>query len=163
MKERLGIQDSVSEKDQIQFYSSWIYGAIQILATIPAYQTKEAISHYLGISNAQVSEMLNFLERAGVVQAEKGKWVTGLSRIHLGSDSFLISKFHTNWRLKAIQSLEKADIHQQLHYSSVVSLSSQDVEILKNQLIKAIADFKSVVKDSPPEVMHGFNLDFFRV
>ena len=121
LKERLGVANSVSEQDQIQFYSSWIYAAVHILITIPQYRTKEAISSYLRVSPKQIGEVLAFLEKTNLVQKNsKGGYDTGLSRIHLGSDSQLISKFHTNWRIKTIQSFEQQDIQEQLHYSSVI-------------------------------------------
>lgn len=164
LKERLGVASSVSEQDQIQFYSSWIYAAVHILTTVPQYQTKEAMSSYLNLSLKQIGDVLAFLEKTNLVQKNgKGGYVTGLSRIHLGSDSNLISKFHTNWRIKTIQSFERQDVQEQLHYSSVVSLAERDIDRIKNILIKAIAEAKVVIKDSPPEMLHSFNLDFFRI
>ena len=164
LKERLGVSSSVSEQDQVQFYSSWIYAAVHVLTTVPQYQTKDAISSYFHFSPKQIAEVLAFLERTNLVKKNlKGGYETGLSRIHLGSDSKLISKFHTNWRIKAIQSFELQDVQEQLHYSSVVSLAERDVGIIKNLLIKAISETKAIIKDSPPEILHSFNLDFFRV
>ena len=164
LKERLGVTSSVSEQDQLQFYSSWIYAAVHILTTIPRYQTKEAISSYLQLSQKQTSEVLSFLERVHLVQRNsRGGYEAGVSRIHLGSDSHLISKFHTNWRIKTIQSFEKQAVEDQLHYSSIVSLAERDINVVKNILIKAISEAKAVIKESPPEVLHSFNLDFFQV
>jgi uncharacterized protein (TIGR02147 family) len=164
LKERLGIRTSVSEQDQLQFYSSWIYGAIHILTTIPKFQTKESISNYIGVSIKQVSEVLNFLEKAQLVKRNSsGKYEIGMSRIHLGSESHLISKFHTNWRMKAIQSFEKQEANQQLYYSSVISIAESDIGIIKDLFINTITEAKAIIKASEAEGLHCFNLDFFRL
>jgi uncharacterized protein (TIGR02147 family) len=163
LKDRLGIK-SLTKEDQMEFYSSWVYGAIHVMLSIPGMQTKEAISRYLGISVKRTAEILEFLVSIGLAKPkEKGRYEIGTARIHLGVDSPLISKFHTNWRMKAIQSLEKENASEDLHYSSVVTISESDFINIKAQLVKQIEDIKAVIKSSPEEGVHCFNIDFFRI
>lgn len=163
LKDRLGIK-SLTKEDQMEFYSSWIYGATHVMLTIPEFQTKESISKYLGISLKRTSEILEFLISIGLAkQNQKGKFEVGLARIHLGSDSPLISKFHTNWRMKAVQSLDKDDVSEDLHYSSAVTVSESDFLKIKSLLVKHIEEIKAIIKDSPAEGVHCLSLDFFRL
>ena len=50
-----------------------------------------------------------------------------------------------------------------LHYTTVVSLSTKDVQRLKERLIREIESLRQIVKDSKEEELHAFTMDFFRV
>lgn len=164
LKDRLGVKQTISKEDQSTFYSSWIYGAIHVMLTIPKFQNKETISQHLGISLKRTGEILEFLVSIGLaVPKAGGKFDVGTSRIHLGSDSPLISKFHTNWRSKAIQSFDRDDAEDNLHYSSAITISEADFMKIKGQLVKAIEEIKAVIRDSPAESVHCFSIDLFRV
>lgn len=165
LKERLGVTSApLSAEQQSIFYSSWLYAAVQVALTIPRYRVKEEISSYLGISLKKTGEILEFLVSNGLaVQNKKGQYEVGTARIHLGSDSPLISKFHSNWRLQAIKSLEREDHFDDLHYSSVVTISAADFMRIKSILVKNIEDIKPIIRDSPAEDVHCLCLDFFRL
>ena len=61
-----------------------------------------------------------------------------------------------------MRSLEQQN-DSDLHYSSVVSISHDDVLKIKADLIKQIENTKAVVKASPEEELCCFALDFFKV
>jgi uncharacterized protein (TIGR02147 family) len=164
LKDRLGVKSSITSEDQTTFYSSWLYGAIHVMLSIKKFQSKEAISSYLGISLKRTAEILEFLVSIGLaVQKEPGRFEIGTSRIHLGNDSPMISKFHTNWRMQAVRSLEKENFKNDLHYSSVVTVSDSDVVKIKSILVKNIDEIKSIIRESPEEGVHCFSIDFFQL
>ena len=156
LKDPLGVKDSITPQNQVEFYSSWIYAAVHVALTIQKLQTKESLANYFKLEISQISEILDFMESLGLVQQSGGIFKTGQSRMHLGTDSPMLSKHHINWRLQAIQSLEKRNRTADLHYLSVVSISSDDVIRIKSILVKAIEDFKRVIRDSPEEELHSF-------
>lgn len=101
-----------------------------------------------------------------LASSEGGGLQVGATRIHLGNDSSLISKHHTNWRIQAIRSLDREDRTQQnedLHYSSVVSLSAADVLKIKAMLVETIESFNATVAPSKEELVQCLALDFFKV
>lgn len=164
LKERLGVKAKLSVEDQAVFYSSWIYGAVHVMLTIDQFQTREVIGRYLGISPKRVGEILEFLVSIGLAeQKENGRFGVGTARIHLGSDSPMISKFHTNWRMRAIRSLEEENASQDLHYSSAITISDADRSRIKSLLVKYIEEIKAIIRDSKAEGVHCFSLDFFRL
>jgi uncharacterized protein (TIGR02147 family) len=164
LKDRLGVKESVSPEDQAKFFSSWLYAAVHVLVSLPHCQTKEAIAEYLGISLKRAGEILEFLMSLGLVeQKPNGRYMMGVASVHLGQDSPMISKLHTNWRMKAIQSLERESPEDDIHYSSVVTISSADQELIKSKVVKFIAEIKAIVKPSKEEGIHSFCLDFFRI
>ena len=74
----------------------------------------------------------------------------------------MISKHHTNWRIKAIEVMDRAR-NTDLHFSTVVSLARDYVQKIKEQLVKNIEAARAVVKESKEEEVHCLALDFFKI
>lgn len=160
---RIEVKETISPQDQAQFYSSWHYQALHILATIPNYQTKQAMAKRLNLSIQKVTQVLDFLISIGLVVKSQDRYKASVERIHLGNDSLLISKHHANWRMKALLAFEQENSQEGLHYSSVVSLSLDDVNKIKNLSIEHINQVKKIVRSSPEEELFCFAIDCFKV
>ena len=52
-------------------------------------------------------------------------------------------------------------LDQDLHYSSVVSVSRADAEVIRRMLMKSVSELNQRVNSSESEVLYGFCLDFF--
>lgn len=162
LKNRVGEKAILNLDAQATYFSSWIYSAIHVLATIFEYQSKESISRRLQLPTAILNETLAFLISSDLLIEENGKLKSGSARMHLPHDSPLISKHHMNWRLRAIRDLEiRRD--DNLHYSSCVSISQKDVVVIREQLLRAIEATKKIIKGSSEEMLYSFCLDFFEV
>ena len=158
---RLDIKENLAHQDQVLYYSSWIYAAIHALVSVPGYQSLEKISRRLGIGLKTSGEALEFLLRSGLIHRNKKNEIEiGKSQIHLGVDSPLISKHHTNWRLQAIRSIEK-DSKEGLHYSSALSISKQDADVIKEEIIKLLKQLKPIIRNSKEEEVYCLSFDFF--
>lgn len=162
IKNRIGMAQNLTLEDQLTYYGSWHYVALHILLTIPAYQTKQAMTEKLGISIEKLNELLEFLLRTGLAEQHGNRFVTGSAHIHLGNDSKLVAKHHANWRLKAMQSLD-TEKKNDLHYSSAVSLSVKDAAAIRALLLKSISEAVEIVKVSPEEKLCGVCVDFFEL
>jgi uncharacterized protein (TIGR02147 family) len=162
LKKRFKIKDRISEKDQSVFYSNWQYVAVLTALSVPALQSKEAISARFHIPLKRVSEIIEYLVSAQLIKIEKGKFLPTTTRTHLGANSPLISKHHINWRLQAIQSLEKESATD-LHYSSVISLSKGDMKIIKMKISEGLDEIKKIIRDSKDETICSFAIDFFEL
>ncbi len=162
IKERVGGARTLTEKEQSIYYSSWHYLAVHVISSLKDYNDSKSISTALGVSEAVVSKILLFLLQTGIVQEDKGSLKAGLTDVHLNRESPLIRQHHTNWRVAAIQSLMN-DTKTDIHYSTVSSLSKDDAENLRSEMVKLIEKYVEVVKPSKEEVMYGFNLDFYNL
>lgn len=150
----------ISEESQMILYSSWQYLAILTLIGVPKFQSKESLSEYLQLPLKRISEIFETLEQHGLISFKNGRYFPEINRTHLGKDSPMISKHHINWRLKAIQSIEK-QVDADLHYSSVVSLAVKDVPIVKERLIKALEETSTIISPSKEECVFSLCMDFF--
>ena len=162
IKNRVGIQVEISTEDQAFYYSSWHFQAIRMIITIPQFRTSQSISKKLGISQDRVNEVLSFLLNRGLIKDQGNYYVTTDSTIHLGSDSPLISKLHTNWRIHTLKSLDriKAD---DFHYSACVTLSEQDYQKVREILMKSLVKTHEVIKPSEEERLCVMALDFYEI
>jgi uncharacterized protein (TIGR02147 family) len=162
LTKRLGQRNVLTEDQRATFYSVWYFLAAQIGLTIPAWRTHEALAKNLGLPSARVAEILQFLCEVGLVEKNGSQFVPTENQIRLGKDSHHIFKHHTNWRVKAIESLEREDLND-LHYSSVVSLSEKDVVRIKNLLLDQLKDNLKIVAESKEEKLYGLNIDFYNL
>lgn len=162
MKERFKIENKLTEIEKNLYYSSWLYAAIHVFATVPKFQDPTTLAAHLKMDLGKLNGIIEDLSKMGLLQVQRGKISVGTARIHLGSDSPLILRHHANWRLQAIRSLER-ETEKNLHYSSVVSLSAEDIVKIKTILIKSIESIKRVVRDSPEEEVACLSLDFFQL
>lgn len=159
---RLKEAGEVSTADQERFYSSWLYGALHVLVSLPQMKTKTQIAESLGLSEAKVAEGLDFLIRIGLLVTTKNGLQIGPRHVHLNSDSPLITRHHTSWRFHAIQSLEAAT-SDDLHYSGAISLSKAAALEIRSKLIKVFKENMTLMRDSKEEVAYVYNYDFYRL
>jgi uncharacterized protein (TIGR02147 family) len=160
LKDRLKFKKILSKEDQATFYSSWYYGAIHVLVSVPRCSTAQGIAEYLALPLDRVRETLEFLLSVNLVTLTNGRYQIGTSHIHLGSDSPMISKHHTNWRLQAMRSLDLQK-KEDMHYSSVMTVSLEDSVKVRELLVKAIEDIRAVIRNSDNEACFAYAIDFF--
>jgi uncharacterized protein (TIGR02147 family) len=162
LKERVNIQKQLSSEDQLIFYSSWHYTAIHIILTIPRFQFLDKISEALKISKPRVKQVLDYLISVGLVERDDTRYIPSTAHIYLGREAAAISKHHSNWRIKAIDSLDE-DTIEDLHLSVALSLSRDDYMKIREILAQSIQETIQKVKDSKEEMMCAFNVDFFKL
>lgn len=158
---RLEMMSELSAQDKAKYYSSWLYSAVHMAITIPRKSKQlEFICDTLNISSKKLEEILSFLLQTGLVQRGPDGLISGVTKIHLGNDSADILKHHSNWRIEAIKSLE-SPLTNDLHYSAVVSMSSEDIIRLREIFLEFIRTVTKEIAKSPEEELCAFNLDFF--
>ncbi len=161
LSQRLSTSSVLIKEDQMIYYSEWYYSAIHTLVSIDKYKSVQTVASALAVPQSLVATSLDFLVSTGLVIHSKEGLKIGPTRLHLPNNSPLISKHHCNWRLRALQSLEKNDIAD-LHYSSVVTLSKNDVKQIKETILAFIKESKGIIKDSKEETQYSLGIDFFK-
>ncbi|MDO9181861.1 MAG: DUF4423 domain-containing protein, partial [Bacteriovorax sp.] len=147
---------------QAKYYSRWYYAAIHVLVTIPGKKSKESISSYLGLEMVTVNEAIEFLESCGLVTNTNAGYETGMTKVFLKGDSPFIVQHHHNWRLSAMNDIISPK-KENLHFSSVYTLSEKDFVKIREQLLENIQQVWSIVQPSKEEKLCALNLDFFEL
>lgn len=160
LKERFKAEEIASLEVKVKYYSSWLYGAVRVLITIPTFRTRMAIQSYFQVPQELLSEILNFLITNGLIIESNGQLRVTEKHLHLDGESDLVKKHHTNWRIKAMTSLDTAK-REDLHYSGVHSLSKKDALKIREILVRALEESRSLMKDSPEECIQVLCMDWF--
>jgi uncharacterized protein (TIGR02147 family) len=163
LKKRVAIQESLSSENQTIYYSSWHYAAIHMACTVPGLRTRSALGKALRIPARKLNQVLEFLVSVGLLKREGDQLLPGSTLLHLEKNSPLIFQHHSNWRTKAMASLHEESADSAIHYSSAITLSSEDAKRLRVLITQSLSDWIQVVKDSKEELVFGMTLDFFRV
>ena len=162
IKNRVKASAEISAEDQDRFYSHWLYTAIHVLVSIREFQVAEKLAAAIGVSLNVLMEALEFLQRIGVVIRKDGRYLHGPQVLHLGSDSMLIAKHHTNWRYHAIQSLARAQ-PDDLHYSAAVSLTKEVAQKIRDNLLATLQDNIELVKNASEDEAYVYTFDFYQL
>lgn len=162
LKDKIKIEKNLSSADQLIYYSSWQYAAVHIILTIPHFQQLDKISEVLKIPKSRTKKILDYLTSVGLAQQNGLTFLPGSTQIYLSRDADGISRHHSNWRMKAIDSLDQ-DSANDLHFSAVVSVSSEDYAKIRENLARDIQKAIAQIQVSKEEVLCAFNLDFFKL
>ncbi|OFZ21610.1 MAG: hypothetical protein A2X94_00275 [Bdellovibrionales bacterium GWB1_55_8] len=162
LKNRLDFKKALTLEDQAHYYSAWYFAAVHLLIAIPEFQTRQALQRRLRISAKQLSKVLAFLVSVGLASEEKGRYLPGLTSLHLGDDSPMISRHHANWKMLALRSIEE-EAPGDLHYSSAITIARSDAARIRAVLVQAIEQVRPIVKASKEDDLYCYALDFFRV
>jgi uncharacterized protein (TIGR02147 family) len=162
IKKRLEIESAVTQQDRERFYSSYLYGAVHVLAAIPKYKTAAALSEALRIPRVQIQEIIEFMLRIGVLKESEGLFAPGLNHVHLGNESELILKHHANWRFHTLTNLQLLN-RDDLHYSACLSLSQSDAFRVKESMLSNLKANVDIISASPEEVAYVMSFDFYKL
>jgi uncharacterized protein (TIGR02147 family) len=163
LKKRIRDTKNISKEDQITYYSSWHYAAAHVLLTVERFQSREALAKRLALSLHRASEILEFLESIGLAKKSGDRFEVGEMHVFLGNDSAMITKHHTNWRVRAISSFDHEEFKEDVHFSSAMTMSIKDAHRIKSLLVKTIAEANQIARDSGAEEGYGVCMDFFRL
>lgn len=162
LKNRLKMPDSLKAQEEARYYSSWQYGAVHVMLTIPQFQTREALSKKLDIPIQRTNEILNFLVETGLCAKEGQRYVVLRPQLHLDKSSPLVAKHQTNWRLRSILSMDHNN-PEDLHYSASFTLSEKDYPRVREILTKALSEAFKIIVPSPEEQGAVITLDLFKL
>jgi len=160
LKKRVGKVETIAGEDELRYYSAWQFAAVHVALSVPETNTPESLSKALNIPISQVREILDFLVRVGLANSTGRTFAIGSKHIHLGGDSPQIRNHHLNWRVRTVQALDQ-NIKNNYHYSSAVSLSTEDVDQIKEILIQSLKSANKVIQNSKEEEVYCLNFDFY--
>lgn len=160
LKTRLPSDRILKDQERAIFYSNWYYSAIRLSTSLPGDHTVDSIARKFSLPKGLVSEVVHFLLATGLCVEKNGKLSMGPSATHLESTSPLISRLHSNWRLKAIEGYLNLGDHG-LAYTGPMSIRSRDAAEIRKILVKAIEDAARYSEIDPADSLYCLNVDFF--
>jgi uncharacterized protein (TIGR02147 family) len=162
IKNRVHEQKKLTPLAQSVFYSHWSYSAIRLLTSIGGYDSATAISQKLKLPMAHVQKVLEFLLNHDLVQRQGNKFKMGATKTHLPADSEYIHQRHTSWRSIGFERMPHM-ASDEMFFTNVVTLSKEDVQNIRKELLKLIEKVDKIVIPSDSQELCCLNIDWFRV
>jgi len=151
----------LSLEDKLKYYETWIPQAIHILCQIEGYGNMESISSALNLSLEQTKSTLDLLKNIGLVKLEGNQYHSIVDSIHLEKGSPLHAKFLANWRFKSMEDLNRNPEGKGITYSSVMSLSKEVADQIKNLIVQHLDVTRDLVMPSESEELYVYNIDYY--
>ena len=160
--ERIGVKQRLSKEDQMTYYSAWYYAAIHVFLLIPGAGVPQKIAEYLKLPVVLVKDVLDFLVSANLASVDRSGYRPGVARMHLAKDSPMLSKHHTNWRIRAIEALEPK-VQEHIHYSGPICISREVAAEIRGIVLRLLTDTEPLIQGAKDEEVFCLNIDFFKV
>lgn len=160
LKNRIQSVSELSNEARAIYYSNWLYSGIRNQVACPKSDTVDLLSHKLELPRPLIAQIVEFLLHHALLKEVNGQLVVGPQSTYISPDSPISQKHHQNWRIKALQKLEKNN-QEDLFYTSPMSLSDSLAKSLRRQVVEWIQAAQKQVAPSPSEVVRCLNIDLF--
>lgn len=158
---RVKVDKILTDHQQAVFYSLPIYAALQMYtSTSKQGKTLDEICKKFELSRKKAADYMRFLVEAQLCEEQNGRFVIGIQKTHLAQGSPFLPRHHSNWRSRAILRSEDLD-SEELMFTAPLSIAKKDFITLREEMASFIKKTLEKVKDSDPEEIACFNLDFF--
>ncbi len=151
----------LSEQQKSIYYSSWIFTGIRNLSATAISNHADEMAERLNIEPKVAHRVIKFLLENGLCKEVDGKITYGPAAIHIDNESLFVNKHHQNWRLQAIQQMERKRADD-LFFTSPMSLSREAFEEIKILIPAVIENIMKIAGPSDSETVGCLNLDWFR-
>lgn len=160
VKSKKDTEEIISDEHKTLYYSNFLIPIIHTLTSIENFQTIEAISKKLHCPETVALQALNLLEEMKLIHRSKEKFIHSGKNIYLKRDAAQIYSLHLQSRLEAVKrSFNKEDIH----FTNMFTISREDIEKIKSQIVQLIEDQRATVHASGSQVACVFCCDFYVV
>jgi uncharacterized protein (TIGR02147 family) len=162
----------LNEVEKARFYSSWHYSAVRLMTSLQGGRDIDTLSDALKIRRSRVAEIMDFLLEHGLcIREEDAGFGMGPARIHIDARSPFVNQHHRNWRLRNMAQAERlfpkqggeTSLHEPLVFTAPMTLSSADYRKVHQMLLALIDEISRIVKNSAPECLASFAMDWMRV
>jgi uncharacterized protein (TIGR02147 family) len=140
-------ESELNGEQQIQYYSSWIYPAVHVATMLGNGMSLTDLEDILSADSDSLRNATAFLQSVGLIVKKNSLFMCTKKRIHLSRSSPLAVMSHTSWRLESIRHVQKMN-DQNLHYSSVYTLSKKDYAKVKKALEAQILACEKIIAPS---------------
>ncbi|MBC7457066.1 MAG: DUF4423 domain-containing protein [Bdellovibrionaceae bacterium] len=155
-------ESKINLEEQAQFYSDINYSAIRVLSSIEKYDSLEKIADKLSLKRSQVKEMADFLVQIKLCEYQSDRLRPGPNYTHLPAKSPLISKLHSNARIKAMtyhSRLQDSD----LCYSLLLSISEEDASKVFTLIKNMVQKLNKIREETEPQRVKLLTVDWIEI
>ena len=163
IRNRMSIKNNLSLEDQAIYYSHWLYSAVHMLLTIPAYQSsEETIAEYFNQNLLIIRKILAFLESRQFISLKNGQYKVENYFLFINKESPLFTQQQSFWRHKAVEAIYNNN-KEDIHFASLFTVSESDIKKIKDIILKSIESTTEIIKPSKEEKLYLICMDLFEL
>ncbi|MGK5086566.1 TIGR02147 family protein [Bdellovibrionota bacterium FG-2] len=154
----------VSAEHLTQYYCDPHIPIAHMFLTIPKFQKNpEALVEKLDVSQEQFTRILSVLEDCGLIRFTPQGLEVLKPNLHLEKESPLARVNGTFFRLKAIDSLQRAKSEEDYFFTASFSATEALRTQIKERFLQFLKRQSKEIGDSPAEQVFQLNFDLFRI
>lgn len=163
LKNKIDDYRKLSETEQSQFYSCWLYAAIHLYCGIgeEGKSINEMISEFKK-SRMLILNILSFLCKVQLLKEVQGRYFMTEKNTVLGLDSPHLIRHHMNWRNRALMRMDDLT-ESELMVTAPFSVSYKDFEKIRELILDTVKKTTRIINGSGEEVLASLNIDLFYV
>lgn len=162
LKVRLRGEGKLKVEEEVIYYSSWIYGAIHMAATIPRLRRLDKLAEALNVDEDFVLEASQRLAQMQLIEMSSREISPGKKHLYLERGSPLLRQMHSSWRNKVIDLLNN-DRVEDLHFTQCFTVSAKDLPKVREVFVEAIAKSLEIIRPSREEEMAVLCIDLHKM
>lgn len=162
LSSRIDTNMPLTEEQKAHYFSKWYIAAIHASLGIENLRTSQALVKHLHLDLQTVNETLNYLESIGLVSKVGNSFHPTTKSIHLDKNSPLVGRHHLNWKLRSMDAINQP-LESDLQYTSIISISKNDMDEIRNILMKSIETVRNTVKQSKEEQIACYSISLFQI
>lgn len=163
-QDQVAVESATKLDDSIKatYFGSYLYAAVQSLVMIEAFLTPQTIADRLGIELEVAAKVTGFLKQHGLIRDDRGRLTPTAKSIFIDRESPFILQHHTNWRMRALQSVARGRKSDQ-HLSFVLTISEKDAKLIRQKIAELVEVVTKTAQASREEKVTVANFDFFEL
>lgn len=142
------------------YFSSWHWNAIHFLTACPSYQSIPKIARKLQVEESFVEEVLKKLKEWNFVEGSGHKWTYKGGEFQLGEGNPFKVIHQNSWRQHAVSHCQQG-LDNSIHFTNIQSISKQDFEWFRYELLRQLAQMRTVFNPSDSELVSVLCLDYY--
>lgn len=160
LSNRAEVGIKLSDSDQAQFYSSWLYSAIHLMTTLEIAPHFRFICERFHLPQERAQQIIQFLLDRKLITEKGARFYPGPTSTHLSKESVYTCNYHRLWRQKSMQIAERL-LPEEFMYSCNFSVNRSDFQKIREELVAVTQKFLKIAQDSPAEDLAQLNIDLF--
>lgn len=162
VKNRIGKSAELSDEEKAVYYSDWKYQAIKLSTDLEDCNNLRDISIKIDVPISKLHLIYDFLLKKNLIVQNKNKLEMGVAKTHIPSSSPLVKHHHVNWRLKAIEEMDRLE-NDELAFTAPLTISKKDFNLVRSEILELIQSISKRVEASKSEEIACLNIDWFKL
>lgn len=162
VKNRVGKSAELTDEEKAVYYSDWKYQAIKLSTDLEDCNNLREISTRIDVPISKLHHIYDFLLKKNLITQHKNKLEMGIAKTHIPASSPLVKHHHVNWRLKAIEELDRLE-SDELAFTAPLTISKKDFQLVRNEILELIQSISKRVENSKSEEIACLNIDWFKI